>query len=146
VPALGQAAQGVECDRQWRATADCVFEKQPGLLGVDLFCQTGNLAGGRSFVQNAFFYSFIDGGFGDVEPLPGIFGIIRRGQIDILDDVLDPGLNGFVALAPKFILNGTFFCGLMIGHLLLLLSGMNWKKYKTSSYLNQAGKSNGFLI
>ena len=81
-----------------------------GLLSVDLFGQAGNLAGGRAFVQDPSFCGFIDDGLGRIEPLIRIFRIIGRGLRHILDDISDPGFNGFVALTPLSVLDGAFQC------------------------------------
>ena len=83
-----------------------VCRGRKGLLGIDLLGQAGNFSGSRAFVQNTFFCRFIDDGLGDVEPLNGIFRILRRGEIQILDDIFNTSLNGFVALAPLLTLNG----------------------------------------
>jgi hypothetical protein len=86
------------------------FQDRSGLLSVDFFSQTGNLAGSGPLMKDSFFCRFIDDGFGDVEPLTGIICILSHGEGHILDDIFNPGLNGFVALAPLFALAGAFQC------------------------------------
>lgn len=89
---------------------DCGRREGSGLLGVDLPVETGNFAGSGFFVEHPFFGRFIDGGLGRVEQLNGISRILRHGEAHILDDILYPSLNRFVAQAPTLILAGALQC------------------------------------
>jgi hypothetical protein len=80
------------------------------LLGVDLFGETGNFAGGRSLVQHPFLGRFVDCGLGRVKPLCGVTTVFGNSQTDVLDNVFNPGLNRFVAQAPTFILASALQC------------------------------------
>ena len=81
-----------------------------GLLGVDLFGETGNFAGSGFSVQHPFFGRFVDGGLRRIKLFAGIFRILGDGEAQILDNVLNPGLNRFVPQAPTLILAGAFQC------------------------------------
>jgi hypothetical protein len=81
-----------------------------GLLGVDLFGETGDFAGSRFLVQHPFLGRFVDRGLGRVKLLCGVATVCGDSQADILDNVFNPGLNRFVPQAPAFILAGPFQC------------------------------------
>jgi hypothetical protein len=84
--------------------------KGSGALCVDLPGKTGNFAGSGFFVEDSFFCCLIDRGFGRVEPLTGVFRFLGHGETYILDHVLHPGLNGFVAQATPLVLTRAFQC------------------------------------
>ena len=74
------------------------------------FRQSGNLAGGGTFMQNALFSGFIDGRLGDSELGLCPFGIVSCCLANFFNNGLNTGLDRPVAHTADLILAGAFEC------------------------------------
>jgi hypothetical protein len=61
-------------------------------------------------VEDPFFRRFVDGGFGCVKRLNGVYRILNHGKAYLLDHVFYPSLNRFVPQEPTLILAGALQC------------------------------------